>query len=40
MCDLMTLAAFYGSKWWYITMGGALVVLIIILKLVRGRGTG
>jgi hypothetical protein len=37
MSDMMTLARFYGSTWYFITMIAGLVVLIIVYKVVRGR---
>lgn len=37
MCDMMTLAGFVGSKWYYFSMIGGIIVLFIIYKVVRGR---
>ena len=37
MSDMMTLAGFYGSKWYFITMIVGLIVLIIVYKAIRGR---
>ena len=37
MYDMMTLAGFVGSKMYYISMIGGIIVLFIIYKVVRGR---
>ena len=37
MSEMMTLAEFMGSVWYYVVLGAAVVVLLIILKVVKGR---
>ena len=37
--NMMTLAALGDSWWYYIIMIGLVIVLLIVLKVVRGRQT-